>query len=352
MNTKPVRLAIVGSGNIAFTHAAAIRQVPAARLTAVCSRNPGKSTVIAAPAGAKVFQSLDELLATDAADALLIATPSGTHLDSALPALRAGRHVLCEKPLEVRVDRIRNMIAEAKRQNVLLAGFFPMRYGSGAAAIRRALDEKRFGRITFLSARVKWWRDAGYYSDSSWRGTWQLDGGGALMNQGIHAVDLLQWFGGEITGVCAYADTLAHDGIEVEDTLAACLRFASGTLGTIATATSCHPGLDLSLEISGDAGTAVLVNDRIDFWRFREERTEDEFIRANETAGLIRSGSSSPLAISCEGHRRQIEEFCHAIRQGDATATIDGREACRAVAIVEAIYRSVKSEKSERVFYL
>lgn len=352
MSSNPLRFAIVGSGNIASTHANALAAVPGAQLTAVCSRNPEKAALLAAPAQARVFATVEELLAADGADALLIATPSGTHAEAALPALRAGRHVLCEKPLEIHSERVLQMITEAGRHNVLLAGFFPLRCGAGAETIRNAVAAGRFGRLTFLSARVKWWRDPDYYAASSWRGTQALDGGGALMNQGIHAVDLLHWIGGPVAEVVAFAATLAHPGIEVEDTLAASMRFPHGALGTIEAATSCRPGLDFSLEISGTEGTAILINDRIEFWQFQTELPGDDTIRKNEAGGVLKSGSSDPRAISSEGHRRQIHAFCQAIR-GDTTAPlIDGREAGRSVAIVEALYRSARSGTTEKVSYL
>lgn len=352
MSSDPIRFAIVGSGNIAAIHATALAAVPGTRLAAVCSRNLEKAALLAAPTKARVFSTPEELLAEDVADAVLIATPSGAHADAALPALQAGRHVLCEKPLEIHSDRILQMITEAKRYNVILAGFFPLRSGVGAQTIRDALGAGRFGRLTFLSARVKWWRDPDYYAASSWRGTRALDGGGALMNQGIHAVDLLQWMGGEVVEVVALAGTLAHPGIEVEDTLAASVRFSHGALGTIEAATSCRPGLDFSLEISGTEGTAILINDRIEFWEFQTECPEDDVIRKNESGGVLKSGSSDPRTISNEGHRRQIQAFCQAIR-GDKTAPlIDGREAGRSVTIVEAIYRSVRSGTSEKVSFL
>ncbi|HRJ70943.1 MAG TPA: Gfo/Idh/MocA family oxidoreductase [Terrimicrobiaceae bacterium] len=349
---KPVRLAIVGSGNIASTHAAAIAAIPEARLTAVCSRNAESARRIANPPGARVFRSLDELLAAELADAFLIATPSGVHAESVLPILRAGRHVLCEKPFEIHTSRVAEMISEATRHNGILAGFFPLRFGRGAEAIRRALAHERFGRLTFLSARIKWWREQTYYASSSWRGTWEMDGGGALINQGIHAVDLLQWFGGTVSEVTAYAATLAHPEIEVEDTLAACLRFSHGCLGTIEAATSCHPGLDLSVEISGTKGTAVLVNDRIDFWKFQDELPEDESVRGNAFSGAIKGGSSSPLAITSEGHRRQIKAFCQAVLGDKQASLIEAGEAARAIAIVEAIYTSTRTGMPEKVSYL
>lgn len=347
-DSSPTRLAIVGSGAIAGTHADAIAQLSECQLTAVCSRNREKAVALADPSGAKVFDDVDALLTAGIADGILIATPSGIHEDAALPALRAKIPVLCEKPLEVSTERVVRMLAEAERSGVLLAGFFPLRCGAGAKAVRAALDGGRFGQLTLLGGRVKWWRTQDYYDASEWRGTWELDGGGALMNQGIHAVDLLQWFGGSVEEAAAFGATLAHPQLEVEDTLAASLRFTSGALGTITAATSCYPGLDLAIEISGDRGTAILVNDTIELWTFDEERPGDEAIRENRSAGAIGGGSSDPRAISSAGHRDQIADFCRAIR-GEPSGVIGGREAGNAVAIVEAIYRSTRTGKSETV---
>lgn len=344
----PIRLAIVGSGVIARTHAEAIRLLPGARLTAICSRNLEKARELAAGDGIRICGSLPEMLEGDNVDAVLIATPSGSHEEAAVPALRAGKHVLCEKPLEISTERVARMINAAEENGRILAGFFQRRNGPGAQSIRAALDENRFGRLTFLSVRVKWWRSQEYYSGSSWRGTWALDGGGALMNQGIHAVDLAQWLGGPVTEVLAFSGTLTHPGLEVEDTLAASLRFESGALGTIEASTSCYPGLEFSLEISGDSGTAVLVNDRIEHWRFADERLADESIRQGTADGKNHGGASNSAEISCGGHRQQIAEFCRAIR-GEKANLVDAREAGKAVAIVEAIYRSARSGKSAPV---
>ncbi len=348
-NENPVRFALIGSGAIAGVHVEALARIPNARLTAIYSVKPDDARKLVASAGAVVCASLDELLARDDVDAILIATPSGLHAESALPALKAGKHVLCEKPLEITSARVKAMIAEADRTGALLAGFLPLRCGVGAEEIYQALTAGRFGRLTFLSARIKWWRDHAYYADSPWRGTWNLDGGGALMNQGIHAVDLLHWIGGPVADVSAFSGRLVHNRIEVEDTLAATLRFANGALGTIEAGTSCYPGLDLSIEVSGERGTAILVNDRIEFWRFADESPRDEEIRSGKSGGAIRGGSADPKAISCEGHRRQIAAFCQAIANGSTTDVVPGREAAGAVAIIEAAYRSAKSGRSETV---
>ncbi|EIQ00386.1 putative dehydrogenase [Opitutaceae bacterium TAV1] len=352
VSDKTVRFGLIGSGGIAGVHVEALARIPAARLAAIHSPEVKRARELAEPAGARVCATLDELLAAETGvEAVLIASPSGLHAEGALPSLRAGKHVLCEKPLEITTERVAGMIAEARRSGVLLAGLLPLRCGASARQIRRAIEAGRFGKLTFLSARIKWWREPAYYAGSPWRGTRALDGGGALMNQGIHAVDLLQWLGGPVREVWAFSDRLVHAGIEVEDTLAAGLRFENGALGTIEAATTCYPGLDLSLEISGERGTAILVNDRIECWRFADERPEDEGIRSGEAGGEIRGGSADPKAISCEGHRQQIAAFCEAIRGSSREGVIDGREAGAAVAIIEAAYRSTASGRAERVTF-
>jgi predicted dehydrogenase len=342
---------IVGSGSIARVHVDALAGLEDARLVAVAGRNPATSRELADLAGAQTEDSVEALVGRADVDAVLIATPSGAHLNPVLAAIRAGKHVLCEKPLEVQSARVFSMVDRAREFGVLLGGFFPMRFGVGARALKQALDEGRFGRLVSLGARVKWWRDAAYYKDSSWRGTWALDGGGALMNQGIHAVDLLQWFGGKPALVSAFADTLAHSVIEVEDTLSAILKWDSGAMGTITVSTACYPGLDLTIEVSGDAGTAVLVNGLIQFWKFAEEKTGDEAIRAGGSSE-VRGGTSDPKAISCAGHREQIRILCDSIRTGAVQpGFIDGTEACRALSIVESIYKSARSHQAVPVFH-
>lgn len=350
MMNKKIGIGIVGSGSIARIHIDALAGLEDARLVAVSGRNPVTSRELADLAGAETEDSVEALVGRPDVDAVLIATPSGAHLDPVLAAIRARKHVLCEKPLEVESARVFSMVESAREAGVLLGGFFPMRFGAGARAVKRALDEGRFGRLVSLGARVKWWRDAAYYQNSSWRGTWALDGGGALMNQGIHAVDLLQWFGGKPEIVSAFAGTLAHPGIEVEDTLSAILKWESGAMGTITASTACHPGLDLSIEVSGDAGTAVLVNGLVEFWRFAEERPGDEGIRSGG-GSEGQGGASDPKAISCAGHREQIRILCESIRSGSVQpGFIDGTEACTAVRIVESIYKSARSLRAESVF--
>jgi len=228
----------------------------------------------------------------------------------------------------------------------MLAGVLQLRLGSGAQVLKRAVERGRFGRLTLCSAYLKWWREQSYYDSIDWRGTWALDGGGALMNQGIHAVDLLQWLAGMPSEVFAFSGCLAHERIEVEDTLAVALKYPDGALGIIEAATSCKPGSAMRIELCGDRGSAVLEDDRIVRWQFDEEDPGDDGIRESKSGGIV-GGSSDPRNIGFEGHRVLIEDLVGAIRDG-RDPRIPGIEARNAVRLVLAIYDSAR--KGSRVF--
>jgi UDP-N-acetyl-2-amino-2-deoxyglucuronate dehydrogenase len=343
--STPVRFALIGTGNIAGFHADAIKQVPSAQLVAAFSR--GNPEAFAAKHGCAAVRSLEELLARPDVDAVCITTPSGAHGDPAIAAMKAGKHVLCEKPLEISAKRIDAMLACAKETGRILAAVFQSRFGQGAQTVKRAVEAGRFGRITLASAYIKWWRTQEYYDSGAWRGTWELDGGGSLMNQGIHAIDLLQWLVGLPVQVQASIATLAHERIAVEDTAVAALRYESGALGVIEAATSAYPGWTKKIEISGDQGSVVLEDDHIKFWQFAKEEPGDEQVRTGGGAN-IGGGAANPMAISTEGHRRQIEDLCAAIREGREPA-IAGRDARNAVALIGAIYESAKSGRPASV---
>jgi predicted dehydrogenase len=341
--SNPVRFGLIGTGNIAGFHAEAIKQVPEAQLVAAFSRgNPGP---FAEKHGCAAVTSLEELLARRDVDAVCITTPSGAHADPAIAAMRAGKHVLCEKPLEISPARVDDILSCAKETGRILAAVFQSRFGQGAQTVKHAVDAGRFGRITLASAYIKWWRSQEYYDSGAWRGTWELDGGGALMNQGIHAIDLLQWLVGMPIEVKATTALLAHERIAVEDTAVAALKYASGALGVIEGATSVFPGWNKRIEISGDKGSVILEDDTIKFWKFAEETPDDEQIRSGAGGGAnIGGGVANPMAISTEGHRRQIEDLCHAIREGRQPA-IPGSDARKSVSLIHAIYESAKSGK-------
>jgi predicted dehydrogenase len=348
MSRSPIGFAIVGTGMIADVHAEAISHSPNARLLAVYSRGSEKCQEFALKHGCRAAGSIDELIADPAIHAVCVTTPSGAHAEAAEPLLAAGKAVLCEKPLEVSLEAVDRILAAARNGGGVLAGVFQQRLSRGANLLKKAIDAGRFGRLSLCSAYVKWWRAQSYYDSSSWKGTWKLDGGGALMNQGVHAVDLLQWLVGLPSEVSAFYNTIAHDGMEAEDTVAAALKFPNGSLGVIEAATSCYPGSDLRIEIIGDKGTAVLLNDQVIRWDFSEPLPGDEEVLRPADGPGIKGGTSDPKAISNEGHRRLVDDLATALIEG-RSPMIPGAEARRAVALVLAIYESARSGKVARV---
>jgi UDP-N-acetyl-2-amino-2-deoxyglucuronate dehydrogenase len=334
--TKPIGFAVVGTGMIAEVHAQAIKEVPEAKLVAVWSRSAEKRKEFAAQMGCRTAEKLEDLVADPEIQAVTVATPSGAHADVAVPFLEAGKAVL-------------RILDAAKRGGGVLAGVFQMRLGRGAKLLKAAVESGRFGRLTLCSAYIKWWRSQEYYSSSPWKGTLKLDGGGALINQGIHAVDLLQWIAGLPAEVSAFSGTLAHTGIEAEDTIVATLRYPHGGLGTIEAASSAWPGSDLRIEIMGSKGSAVLVNDRIARWEFAEPAPEDEKILAEFAGGeAMKVGSGDPRGMSWAEHRLQVADLARAIGEGRAPM-IPGAEARRAVALAVAIYESARTGKIVRL---
>jgi predicted dehydrogenase len=212
-----------------------------------------------------------------------------------------------------------------------------------ARRIRQALDAGRFGRLILVDAQVPWFRTQAYYDSATWRGTWKLDGGGALMNQSIHIIDLMLWFAGVPQSVYAVTDTLTHTGIEVEDTAAAVVRFANGAVGTITASTCCAPGFSRRLEIAGDRGSAVLEGDRLVRWLFADQSEEDDDVLARGRGGEnMPDGASAPGAIRHEGHRRQIEDLTKAILTG-CQPLVSGNEARRSVELICGIYESSRT---------
>ncbi|MGB8166245.1 MAG: Gfo/Idh/MocA family oxidoreductase [Chthoniobacteraceae bacterium] len=343
--SKPVGFAIVGSGMIAEVHAGAISEVPEARLVAVYSRGVEGRESFAKKHGCRAVASIEELVRDPEVEAVCITTPSGAHADAAVPVLEAGKAVLCEKPLEVSVAACDRIFAAAERGGGVLAGVFQMRLGPGARKVKDAIEAGRFGRLTSCSAYIKWWRSQDYYASSKWKGTWALDGGGALINQGIHAVDLLQWLVGLPSEVAGFFGTLAHPGLEAEDTVAAALRYPNGALGVIEAATSAWPGSDLRIEIIGDRGSAVLENDRIVRFEFAEPQAEDETIVRDSATSEIKVGKSDPAGMSWDGHRVLVRDLALALREG-RPPTIPGTEARRAVQLVLAIYEAARTGRT------
>jgi predicted dehydrogenase len=333
---------------IARFHARALAEVPNARLVALVSRNPANAKAVAEAAGVTcdIYGDLAQALQRPDVHIVIVTSPSGAHMGSAVAAAEAGKHVVVEKPLEITLERCDRIIEACERKRVQLCTIFPSRFGDANRTLKAAVEVGRFGRLTLGETTCKWWRPQAYYDEGGWKGTQALDGGGALMNQAIHNVDLLQWLMGPVTHISGFTATLAHERIEVEDTAVACLRFASGALGVIQATTSVHPGLPKTMAVHGDRGTAVIEQDDVLRWDFAPETPEDRQVKERfaQKSGAS-GGASNPAAISHQGHARQLTDFVQAI-EGGRPPLVDGREGRKAVEIILAIYRSAATGRT------
>ena len=330
---------IVGLGMVAEFHAQAIAALNGAKLVGVASRHTSKVSDFAAKHHVPFHTTdLAALLARPEVDIVCITTPSGAHLEPSLAAIRAGKHLVIEKPIEITLARTDEILRAAEAAGVRIAPIFQNRFGEGARSVKAGLDAGRLGRLVLTSTYVKWHRTAQYYTPP--RGHYANDGGGAVMAQAIHGLDLLQWFVGLPAEVFAWKTRRVHTGIEVEDTAVAALKFPGGALGAFEASTALWPGWSRRHELCGEHGSIVLEDDRIARWEFRELRPEDDTIRTSQSSTLG-SGASIPSAISPEGHRRQLQDFVDAIRANRPHA-LDGCEGRKAVAFVCAIYDSAE----------
>jgi predicted dehydrogenase len=340
-STEPLGFAIVGCGMIARFHVRALAEVPGARVAALISRTTDRARALAEESqlSCPVFTDLSGALHRADVHVVIVTTPSGAHLEPAVAAAQAGKHVVVEKPLEITTERCDAIIRACDSAGVKLCTIFPSRFGDANQELKKAVEAGRFGRLTLGETTCKWWRSQAYYDEGGWKGTRTLDGGGALMNQAIHNVDLLQWLMGPVKQINGFTATLAHERIEVEDTAVACLRFANGALGVIQATTSVHPGLPRTIAVHGDHGTVLIEQDDVLRWDFQPETEHDRSIRLRFAQKTGASGGSSNPAISHQGHARQLADFARVIR-GGGQPLVDGREGRKAVAIIQGIYEA------------
>ena len=332
---------IIGCGNIGPVHAAAIAEVKGAQLVGVTDVVAVNAAKLASEYGAAYFTDYHEMLKRPDLHAVSICVPSGLRVEIAEACAAAGKHILSEKPLEVSVKKIDRIIKATDKAGVLLGCIFQSRFAEGAQLIRTAVDEGRFGKLVLGDAYIKWYRSKEYYASGAWRGTKKLDGGGALMNQGIHYIDLLQWFMGPVKQVQARTKKIVHEGLEVEDLAMAMLEFENGAFGVIEGSTAIWPGQPARLEIHGSEGSVVMEDGALKSWQFAKKKPVDKKIEELlKQESALGSGAGDPLSsLKIEGHRRQIDDFTKAIQQG-RKPRIEGKEGRRAVALIEAIYRS------------
>jgi UDP-N-acetyl-2-amino-2-deoxyglucuronate dehydrogenase len=335
-----MKFGIIGTGSIGRFHAEAIRAMDGGTLHSVYNRNP------AVDFGVPSFTDLAAFLADPELEIVTIATPSGAHFDPALAALMAGKHVICEKPLEITTQRIDRLIAAAAAGGKTLAAILNRRFNPAMAAFKAAADGGRFGTVVSASCYVKWFRDQAYYDSAAWRGTMALDGGGALMNQGIHSIDALLHLAGPVVSVQANTACLAHERIEVEDMAVAILEFESGARGVVEGSTCCwsKDGHPARIQMCGTEGSVFLADEFFEVWDFKNERPEDAEIKAKLMRGnQAPLGANDPKAIQFHQHQRNFEEVVSAIHEGREPGT-SPHEARKAVALIEAIYQSAAND--------
>jgi predicted dehydrogenase len=331
---------ILGGGGISDTHARAAAAVPDLRVVAVCGRDEARVRTLAAAHGAAAFTDRAAFLRHRPMEIVAVGTPSGLHADDIEAAAAHGLHVLCEKPLDVTTARIDRMLEAVDRAGITLGVFFQDRSTPDLMDVKDAVVAGRLGRPILADARVKWYRPPEYYGQSLWRGTWALDGGGALMNQGVHTVDLLLWLLGDVRRVYARVLTALH-AIEVEDTAVAVLEFESGAVATLEATTAAWPGYDRRVAITGTQGTVVIEQARVTRWDLRGPALEGSAGGAAAIAPSAPPGAASRTHVVADAsaHRRVFEDFVQALDTG-RPPRVDGGEGRRSVALIEAIYAS------------
>ena len=337
---KTWKIGIIGTGMIADFHAQAVQSLPNAQLAGFCNIRPEKAKKMAKKFKVKHWENYQSMLESADVDMVMIATPSGAHEEPVVEAAQQGKHVLCEKPLEIQLDRIDRMIEAHKKAGTRLGGIFNFRYNETTQIIKKAIEKNRLGKITYAAVHVPWWRNDAYYE--GWHGTWELDGGGALMNQSIHMVDLLLYMMGPVERLGAFISNLGHPQIEAEDTAVSVLQFKNKALGAIYGTTASFPGQFRRLEITGTKGSIVLVENSLQVWQFAEMNEEDDKIIKKYGAIEGGGGVADPAAMTYENHAKNLAAFIQAIEE-NRPFEIDGEEARKSVALILDIYQSAKT---------
>ncbi len=332
----PIHIGLIGGGNITDTHARAARAIPGVEIAAIHGTNPAKLAALCREHGGRPYQDFDAFLAHRPMDLVAIGSPSGLHAAHGIAAAQRGLHVLTEKPIDINTARADMLIDAAQRFGVKLGVMFQDRVKPGVQQLKEWISTGVGGRLLFAEASVQWYRPPEYYSQSRWRGTLALDGGGALINQAIHTVDLLLWLLGDVVRLQSRTMTALHQ-IEAEDTALAILEFSSGALGVFQATTAGYPGYPRRLELTGSEGTVILEQDRILAANLRNPPHG-----LNEGAAPDENQSATSAVVSdFRGHQALFEDFIHAI-ESDTIPICDGRDGRRSIALVEAIYRAAR----------
>lgn len=347
MADRTIGFGVVGLG-MGRQHCKALSTARGTRLVAVCDSDPERLNPVAESYGVKAYTDYAEMLRDPEIEGVCVATPSGMHAEMAMVAAAAGKHLLIEKPVDIDLERIRRLIATVRQHGVKAAVVFQTRTIPVFKRLKALVDSGRLGTLIGVHAILPWYRADSYFQGvhGSWRGTWAMDGGGSLMNQGVHTVDLIQWMAGPVSAVSGRFGVYAHD-IETEDKAVAILRFANGALGTLTTTTAAYPGSDRIFLIHGTRGT-VQINDHLVSWKLvddkdgAEEREMMAFYGPPAARAEVVTVASDPLAVGATGHVFHVEDLAEAIRDNREPYTAI-ETAVHAVEIILAVYESGRS---------
>jgi predicted dehydrogenase len=328
-----VRFAVVGCGVIARSHFTGIERAEAAELVAVCDADAGRAEEYGARYEVRSFTDYAELLAWDGVDVVCLCTPSGMHASQTVQAAQAGKHVVCEKPMAIKLEDARGMIAACEANRVKLATIFPRRMSPTSQFVKKLLGEGRLGKLSLCSGYVKFYREQSYYDSAGWRGTWAMDGGGAMMNQGIHTIDLLQWLAGPVESLRGYARSVLRS-IEVEDTAVVSLQFRSGALGSIEATTTAYKQPNHRIVLHGEYGTVIL--------------TDDEITTLDVLGEAIEIPVFPSFSLFPDGHSAQIHDMAQAVLE-DRQPIVSGEDGLHSLEIILGTYESQQTSREVHI---
>jgi UDP-N-acetyl-2-amino-2-deoxyglucuronate dehydrogenase len=348
-DTPTYRLGIVGCGTISAVHAQAIRSNERAVLVAAYSRTEEKLGAFCDTFDLVGYTDYSEFLASDL-DMVVLCTPNGTHLDFGLQAADAGKHLIIEKPLEITVGRGKQLVEHCRQCGVSLAVIYQNRFIDNVRRMKKAVDQGKLGRLVMVRTSVKWFRDQNYYRNAPWRGSLKLDGGGALINQSIHTIDLMLWLAGPVRSVQAFKATLTHEGMEGEDNLVASMQFENGALGVLEASTSIVPPQNRKIELHGSKGSAILDGDELHISISdaagnvsMADAISEKAAAAKQSGkpvGASSGGASSPLGgFSNSHHTEQYRQIFECL-DADTPPPVCGEESLNSLAFVQAAYMS------------
>ncbi|MFI3115441.1 MAG: Gfo/Idh/MocA family oxidoreductase [Clostridia bacterium] len=341
---KELRFGVVGCGAIGKLQADVIEQIENAKLVAVCSATEKSAKELATTHSCDWHTDYAEMLEREDIDIVAICTPSGLHYEQTIQAGKAKKHVICEKPIDIEVAKAEEMTRVCKENGVTFSVIFQHRFDGSTVAVRKAIEEGHLGKLLWGSSRSILYRDANYYS-TPWRGTWEYDGGGVLINQAIHTIDLLLEFFGPVKSVSAKCRRLLHHEIEAEDTAVASIEFANGCLGSIEASTACYPGIYSELSLFGEKGSVVIKNDKLVYYKLEGGNVSylDDVLISEEELNAPKGAK-----IADRSHTTQFKNVVDAILAGKEPL-VTGKSATNSLELIKAIY---KSSDEKREIYL